>query len=106
VSGIAHLFSCQFSINAFKRPLKTIINFHSDIFLIYAPFDQSYQKLMIIKDHEDFYRDNFINDPVSLGAMFPEPSALCGWWSRHDEREGYARFFKMGLTLDRGDNLS
>jgi hypothetical protein len=106
VSGIAHLFSCQLLINALNRTLKTIIDFHPDIFLIYSAFNQSYQKLMIIKDHEDFYRDNFINDPVSLGAMFPEPSALCGWWSRHDEREGYARFFNIGLTLDRGDNLS
>ena len=42
---------------------------------------------MIIKDRDDFYRDSFINDPASHWSMFPEPSALCGWWSRHDERE-------------------
>jgi hypothetical protein len=30
-----------------------------------------------MKDHEDFYRDNFINDQVGFGPMFPEPSVLC-----------------------------
>ncbi|VVB71666.1 Uncharacterised protein [uncultured archaeon] len=30
-----------------------------------------------MNDHYDFYHDNFINDQVGFGPMFPEPSALC-----------------------------
>ncbi len=30
-----------------------------------------------MKDHYDFYYDNFINDQVVFEPMFPEPSALC-----------------------------
>jgi hypothetical protein len=26
----------------------------------------------MIKDHYDFYRDNFINDQIDLDSMFPE----------------------------------
>jgi hypothetical protein len=27
----------------------------------------------MMKDHYDFYRDNFINDQVGLSRCFPEP---------------------------------
>jgi len=34
--------------------------------------------MIIIKDHDDLYRVNFINDQVGFTAMFPQTYALNG----------------------------
>jgi hypothetical protein len=42
----------------------------------------------MIKDHYDFYRDNFINDQVGFEPMFPKIiPRFVGWLSGHGKRE-------------------
>jgi len=49
-----------------------------------------------MKDHEDFYRDNFINDQVDLGSMFPDPLAL----SLRDDQAWQQRRIRRMLFIE------
>jgi hypothetical protein len=43
----------------------------------------------MMKDHYDFYRDNFINDQVGFGPMFPKIHLrFVGWWSGQRQKRG------------------
>jgi hypothetical protein len=44
----------------------------------------------MMKDHYDFYRDNFINDRVGFEPMFPKTiPRFVGWLSRAMAKERY-----------------
>jgi len=46
------------------------------------------QKIIIMKNHYGFYRDNLINDQVGFEPMFPKIHPhYVGWWSGHGKRE-------------------
>ncbi|MDM7913143.1 MAG: hypothetical protein QUS09_08605, partial [Methanotrichaceae archaeon] len=59
-----------------------------------------------MKDREDLYRDNFINDQVGFESMFPEPPALKGAMASATttERGIWISSLELGRAIEGGGN--
>jgi len=77
-----------------------------DIMGINIIINHLWLKIMKIKDHYVFYRDNFINDQVGFEPMFPKiHPRFVGWWSGQRKRGTSDDSTQIGPDKIEGETL-